>query len=114
MNEHAEKLQSILKKDALTAREVCDGMVTCFLAVNRDFVKRRIGENTPPEKVDAKLSELISVVFDEHQIDPENPSLPLLKKAERVLEEQAGFEAEPDLFNNHKDIVETLFSRAKS
>lgn len=114
MNKHAEKLQAILNKETLTPKEVCDGIVTCFLAVNRNFVKRRIGEDTPPEKVDAALSELVNIIFEEHQIDPENPSLPLLKKAEQVLQEQAGFEAEPDLLNNHKNIVETLFSRAKS
>jgi len=59
------------------------------------------------------LNELITDVFNEHQIDPENPSLPLLKKAESVLEEQAGFEAEPDLLVMHKEVIQTLFSRAR-
>ena len=113
MNEHAQKLQTILAKEALTPKDVSEGIVTCFLAVNRDFAKRRIGENASPETVDATLSELINVVFEEHQVDPENPSLPLLKKASEVLEEQTGFEAEPDLLNNHKSVVEILFSRAK-
>jgi len=112
MNEHAEKLQAILEKDILTSSEVKEGIVTCFMAVNRDFVKRRMGE-VPAEQVDSVLKELIMTVFDEQQIDSENPSLPMLKKAEMVLRTQSGFEAEPDLLKMHKSVVETLFSRAK-
>jgi hypothetical protein len=67
----------------------------------------------PVEEVDAALDALITTIFDEQQIDPENPSLPMLKKAELVLEEQAGFEAEPDLLKKHKAVIQTLFSRAQ-
>ncbi|MEP7136257.1 MAG: hypothetical protein ABI904_15120 [Chloroflexota bacterium] len=112
MNEHAEILQMILKKDTLTPSEVKEGVVTCFLAINRDFVKRRLGE-VPAEQVDATLKELVMTVFEEHQIDPENPSLPMLKRAELVLEEQAGFESEPDLLKMHKSVIDTLFSRVQ-
>jgi dsDNA-binding SOS-regulon protein len=112
MNEHAKKLQTILKKDSLTAKEVQEGVVTCFFAVNRDFVKRRMGES-PVEQVDAALDQLVSQVLDEHHIDPEKPDLRLLQQAELALEEQTGFETEPDLLEMHKGIVQTLFSRAK-
>ena len=112
MNQHAAALQSLMQKDTLSPKEVKEGVVACFLNVNRDFIKRRMGDALP-EKVDATLNQLITMVFNEHQIDPENPSLPLLKKAELVLEEQAGFEAEPDLLKMHKDVIQSLFSRAK-
>lgn len=112
MNEHAQKLQTILEKDSLTAREVQEGVVTCFFAVNRDFVKRRMG-NVPAEQVDSALNELVTQVLDEHQIDPEKPDLRLLEQAELALEEQTGFEAEPDLLRMHQGIVRTLFSHAE-
>jgi|CXWL01.1.fsa_nt_gi dsDNA-binding SOS-regulon protein len=113
MNEHAQKLQTILEKNYLTPKEVQEGVVTCFFAINRDFIKRRMGE-APAEQVDSALNELVTQVLDEHHIDPENPDLHLLQRAELALEEQTGFETEPDLLEMHKGIVQTLFSRAKN
>lgn len=113
MNEHAQKLQTILEKDSLTATEVQDGVVTCFFAINRDFVKRRMGD-VLVEQVDAALEDLVNQVLNEHHIDPQKPDLRLLRQAELALEEQTGFETEPDLLQMHKGIVQTLFSRAKS
>jgi hypothetical protein len=112
MNEHAQKLQTILEKDSLTAREVREGVVTCFFAINRDFVQRRMGD-VPAEQVDAVLDQLVTQVLDEHHVDPEKPELHLLQQAELALEEQSGFETEPDLLKMHKGIVQTLFSRAR-
>lgn len=111
MNEHVQKLQTILEKDLLTAKEVQEGVVACFFAVNRDFVKRRMGD-VPAEQVDSVLNELVNQVLDEHHIDPEKPDLRLLQQAEQALEEQTGFESEPDLLQTHKSIIQTLFSRA--
>lgn len=112
MNEYDQKLQTLMSKQALSPKEVREGVVACFFSVNRNFVKRRMGEISADE-VDAALQELVTTVFNEHQIDPENPSLPFLKKAELVLEEQAGFETEPDLLEMHKSVIASLFSRAK-
>ena len=42
MNEHAQKLQTILEKEFLTSKEVKKGVVTWFFAINRDFVKQRM------------------------------------------------------------------------
>lgn len=113
MNEHARKLQNILEKDSLTAREVQEGVVTCFFAINRDFVKRRMGD-VSAEQVDSALNELVAQVLHEHHVDPDKPDLNLLQQAELALEEQTGFETEPDLLAMHKGIVQTLFSRAKN
>jgi hypothetical protein len=63
--------------------------------------------------VDAAMEKLVMLVFDEHQIDPEKPELHLLQQAELALEEQTGFETEPDLLKMHKGVIQTLFSRAK-
>ncbi len=112
MNEHAITLQALMQKDVLTPKEVKEGVVACFFDVNRNFVKRRMGD-VPAKEVDAILEQLIATIFKEQHIDPENPSLPLLKKAELVLEEQAGFEAEPDLLMMHKEVIQSLFSHAR-
>ncbi|GAB4467407.1 MAG: hypothetical protein Kow0070_30730 [Anaerolineales bacterium] len=112
MNEHAQKLQTFLEKDSLTAKEVQEGVVACFLAINRDFVKRRMAD-APVEQVDSALNELIVQVLKEHQVDPERPDLRLLEQAELALEAQTGFETEPDLLKTHKNIIRTLFSHAK-
>lgn len=112
MNEHDIALQALMQKDALAPKEVKEGVIACFFSINRDFVKRRMGD-VPAKEVDAVLEQLIATVFKEQHVDSENPSLPLLKKAELVLEEQAGFEAEPDLLVMHKEVIQTLFSRAR-
>lgn len=113
MNEHAQKLQIILEKDSLAPKEVLEGVVACFFAINRDFVKRRIGD-AHEAQVDTALNGLITQVLEEHHVDPESPDLRILKQAELALEEQTGFETEPDLLQTHKGIVQTLFSRAKN
>ena len=113
MNEHAQNLQTILEKDSLTAKVVQAGVVACCFASNRDFVKRRMGD-MPAAQVDGVLNDLLTQVLNEHPIDPEKPDLRLLEQAELALEEQTGFETEPDLLQMHKGIVQTLFSRAKN
>ena len=106
MSEHAILLQALLQKNTLSPKEVKEGVVACFFNINRDFVKHRLGD-VPSEQVDSALEGLIETVFQEYQINPENPSLPLLKKAALALEEQAGFEAEPDLLMIHKEVIQT-------
>ncbi|MBI5964124.1 MAG: hypothetical protein HY863_11655, partial [Chloroflexi bacterium] len=44
MNEHAIALQTLMQKEALNPREVKEGVVACFFSINRDFVKRRLGD----------------------------------------------------------------------
>ncbi len=84
MNEHAQKLQTILEKDSLMAKEVQEGIVPCFFAINRDLVKRRMGD-VPAEEVDLVLNKLVTQVLDEHHIDPKKPDLRLLERAELAL-----------------------------
>lgn len=112
MNEHAKILQTIMEKDTLTPSEVRQGVVACFYAVNRDFVKRRLGE-VPAEQVDSALGKLIKHVFDEHHVEEEKPSLRALEQAELMLENRIGFETEPDLLSMHKSVINTLFSRVQ-
>jgi len=112
MNEHAVALQALMQKDTLTSSEVKEGVVACFFSINRDFVKRRIGD-VSAEEIDSALSKLITRVFKEYNFNPEKPDIHLLKQVEQVLEDRTGFEAERDLLMMHKEVIQTLFSRAR-
>ena len=63
MNEHAIALQMLMQKETLTPKEVKEGVVACFFSINRDFVKRRLGE-VPAKDVDSALDALIMIVFN--------------------------------------------------
>ncbi len=112
MNEHAVVLQMLMQKDTLTSSEIKEGVVACFFAINRDFVKRRVGD-VSAEEIDSALTKLITRVFKEYNFNPEKPDVRLLKQIEQVLEDRTGFEAEPDLLAMHKEVIHTLFSRTE-
>ena len=110
MDEHSKTIQELLEKESLTPQEVTEGVVACFFATNHAFVQRRLGGST---KVDDSLAQLITQVFKEHEVDPANPDLHFLKQAVQTLDDQAGFETEPELLKNHQGIIQTMFARAK-
>jgi hypothetical protein len=110
MDRHADVLQNLLNKNVLSTKEVLDGVVACFYNTNRAFVRRRLGE-VQIEKIDAALEPLIQKVFIENQLDTKNPSVGLLKHVRMILDDQSGFEAEPELLDTHKKVLDSLFSR---
>jgi hypothetical protein len=112
MNEHAELLNSLITKDSLTSKEVLDGVVACFYATNRVFVQRRLGD-VPEAEIDAALERLINKVIYEQRLDVNNPSISVISKVRSILDERSGFEAEPDLLEMHKTLIDKLFSLAK-
>lgn len=112
MNNHINTLNALMQKDCLTPKEVKEGVVACFFNVNRSFVQRRRGD-VPIDAIDSSLDQLIKTVFSEQAIDGEQPSLSQLMVAQQVLVEQTGFEAEPDLLEMHKKIIDGLFVLAK-
>ena len=112
MDEHTELLHSLMQKDTLTSKEVLDGVVACFYSTNRAFVRRRLGE-VPDEKIDTALERLIRKVFNEQHLDTNNPSISMLLKVRTILDEQSGFEAEPDLLEMHKTVIDQLFTHAQ-
>lgn len=112
MTDHLQLLQSLSQKESLSPVEVQEGVVACFINTNREFARRRLG-NVDQQVVDAALGQLMAVVFDEHQIDPQQPNLAMLKRAQEVLEAQSGFEAEPELIDMHRSIIDALFAKAR-
>ncbi len=111
MTDHLQLLQSLSQKDCLSPVEVKEGVVACFINTNREFVRRRMG-TVDQQAVDAALGQLMAVVFEEHQIDPQRPNLTILRRAQEVLEAQSGFEAEPELIDMHRRIIDALFAKA--
>lgn len=112
MDNHIQLLQLLLQKKNLSPLEVKDGVVACFIKTNREFVQRRLG-NVDLQKVDLALGQLIAPVFEQYQIDAQNPDLLLLKRAQEVLEAQSGFEADPELVKMHNGVISTLFAKAR-
>ena len=112
MHKYAELLQTLMQKETLTPKEVLDGVVACYYGTNRAFVERRLGD-VPVEEVDAALERLINRVLQEQHLDTDNPSISVLKKTRTILDEQSGFEAEPDLLEMHKKVIDTLFEHAQ-
>ncbi len=110
MNEHSQIIQELLEKESLTPQEVVDGVVACFFATNHAFVERRLGHST---NVDDALSQLITQVFKENEVDPAKPNLHFLKQAVQTLDEQAGFESDPELLHHHQDVIGMMFDRIK-
>ena len=98
-------------RETLAPADVCEGMVACFLLINREFIRRRMGKR-PDADVDAMTRQLIDDVFANLGISPQNPTLAELREARRVLDDQLGFEAEPDLLQRHSEIVGALFRKA--
>jgi hypothetical protein len=68
--------------------------MACFFVTNHAFVERRLGRST---NIDNALAQLITQVFKENEVDPANPNLHFLKQAAQTLDEQAGFESDPNL-----------------
>lgn len=110
MDEHSQTIQTLLEKESLQPQEVLDGVVACFFATNHAFVERRLGRSG---NVDDALAQLITQIFKENEVDPANPNLHFLKRAVQVLDEQSGFETDPDLLQHHQQIIEILFQRAR-
>lgn len=112
MEDHLQLLQSLSQKESLSPVEVKDGVVACFINTNREFVRRRMPE-VDPHEVDATLEQLMAEVFEEQHLDPQQPNLTILRRAQEVLEAQSGFEAEPELIDMHRNIIDTLFAKAR-
>lgn len=110
MDKHSQTIRELLDKESLTPQEVVDGVVACFFATNYAFVERRMRHSS---NVDDALSQLITQVFQENQVDPANPNLHFLKRAVQVLDEQSGFESDPELLHHHQEIIATMFARVK-
>jgi len=110
MDKHSQTIQELLEKESLTPQEVVDGVVACFFATNHAFVERRLGHST---NVDDSLAHLITQVFKENEVDQANPNLHFLRQAVQTLDEQAGFESDPDLLRIHQEAIGVMFERVK-
>lgn len=110
MDEHSKTIQELLEKESLTPQEVVDGVVACFFATNHAFVERRMGNS---DSVDDALAQLITQVFKENEVDPANPNLHFLKQAAQTLDEQSGFESDPELLHHHQKVIDTMFARVQ-
>ncbi|MGD9099524.1 MAG: hypothetical protein PVF45_03525 [Anaerolineae bacterium] len=106
-------LQDKLAHTSLSARQAREGITACFILTNRKFLRRRLGDERPTDEIDAATRALVDQVYAEQGISARNPTLPDLRRAWRTLDEQLGFEADPDLMAHHVQVIERLFELAK-
>ena len=107
-----ESLQSKMKLSSISLLQLQDGITECFVLTNRNFLQRRMGEETSTSDIDATTRELAAQVFAENNISASYSSIPDLRKACQVLDKQLGFESNPELSEHHQKIIERLFDLA--
>jgi len=108
-----ESLQSKLKLASISLEQLQEGITECFVLSNRNFLRRRMGEDVSTSEVDATTRELAAQVFAENNISEDYSSIPDLHQTCEILDKQLGFEADPDLAENHQKIISRLFELAK-
>ena len=108
-----ESLQSKLKLNTVSLLQLQEGITECFILTNRNFLRRRMGEEASTGAVDTTTRELAKQVFEENNISEDYSSIPALHKACQVLDKQLGFEADSNLLENHQKIIGRLFQLAK-
>ncbi len=108
-----QNLRAVLDKDPLTPRDVKIGLNACFLLTNRRFLRRRMGDDRPTVEIDAMTEALVSKVLQEIGVSDLHPTIAELRQAWIVLDEQLGFEADPELLAHHHQVIQRLFDKSK-
>lgn len=109
-----KSLDQKMKLDSISIPQLQDGITECFVLTNRNFIRRRLGEEASTSEIDKKTRELAAQVFAENNISRSYATLPELHEACLILENQLGFETNPDLAQHHQGIIERLFALASS
>jgi hypothetical protein len=106
-------LQDKLSQDSLTLPEVQDGITTCFVLTNRQFLRNRMGDARPNAAIDAVTRDIVDEVYAEIGLTPDHLFIGGLHQAWHTLDKQLGFEADPDLLAHHGEVIEGLLDRAE-
>jgi hypothetical protein len=106
-------LQDKLSRESLTLPEVQEGITTCFLLTNRQFLRNRVGDKRPDAEIDAITRGIVDEVYMEIGLTPNHLFISGLHQARHTLDKQLGFEADPDLLAHHGEVIEGLLERAE-
>ncbi len=106
-------LQDKLSQATLTLPEVQEGITTCFVLTNRQFLRNRLGDERSNAEIDAVTRGIVDEVYTEIGLTPDHLFLSGLHQAWRTLDKQLGFETDPDLLAHHGKVIEDLLERAE-
>jgi len=103
-----------MKLDSISMPQLQDGITECFVITNRKFLRRRMGEGASASDIDEKTRDLAAQVFVENNVSAAYASIQDLHKACSILEDQLGFETNPEMAQHHQNIIGRLFELASS
>jgi hypothetical protein len=106
-------LQDKLSRESLSLPEVQDGITTCFVLTNRQFLRTRMGDTRPDAGIDAVTQSIVTEVYAEIGLTSDHLFLSGLHQAWHTLDKQLGFEADPDLLTHHSEVITGLLDRAE-
>ena len=101
-----------MKLKSISIPELKDGITECFVLTNRNFLRRRMGEISSTIEIDATTRDLAAQVYAENNISDTYLSMPDLRYACSILENQLRFETNPALAQHHQKIIGRLFELA--
>lgn len=107
-----KSLDTKMGLDSISMPELKDGITECFILTNRNFLRRRMGEKSPTSEMDKLTRDLAAQVYAENNISESYLSMSDLRKACSILDNQLGFETNPELAQHHQEIIGKLFNLA--
>lgn len=113
MDKIKKSLDAKLEQDAISRHQLQEGITECFVLTNRNFLRRRMGDQVSTDELDTTTRELVGQVFSENGVSLTRSSPSALRKACQILEDQLGFEADTKLLNRHQQIIAWLFEVAR-
>jgi hypothetical protein len=105
-----ESLKAKLARDTLEPVEVVEGIRECFILTHRAFIQKRQPQR-PVEEIDAITDEMVKDVLAEEGVRHESAPRATLRNVVRIIDEQLGFAAEPDLAAHHTEVIDQLINR---
>jgi len=106
-------LKTLLAKQTISLAEARDGVTACFIVINREFARRRMGQR-PISEIDTATWQIIQQIFTDLHLNDNTLTLNRLRQAWKVLTNQFSFEAEPDLNARHHQIIEHLLHKTEA
>jgi hypothetical protein len=105
-----ESLEAKLARDTLKPAEVVEGIRECFILTHRTFIHKRQPQR-PVEEIDTTTDEMVKDVLAEEGVRHESASRVALRNVVRIIDEQLGFAADPELAARHTEVIDQLISR---
>ncbi len=106
-------LDDLLRRPRLDGQQALTGIVACFALTSQGFLARRMPQADEAQRRAAALELVTQVSRELGVLSRRQPGVAELQRVCRVLEEQLGFTAEPDLLAKHRGVIQNLLARVR-